>query len=147
MGFRSCSGGSSGSPADEVFMDRRSSNEEAAFAHRMREALPDALLAVSPAGAILSWSPGARALFGCEPEADVEDTGIGVSPDDVHRLFIEFQQLDAGMAKRYAGTGLGLALTKRIVEAQGGSVGVRSVPGEGSTFSAVLPRFVEVSRA
>ena len=71
---------------------------------------------------------------------DVEDTGIGVSPADLHRLFIEFQQLDAGTAKRYAGTGLGLAVTKRIVEAQGGTVGVRSTPGEGSTFSAILPR-------
>ena len=71
---------------------------------------------------------------------DVEDTGIGVNPADLHRLFIEFQQLDAGTAKRYAGTGLGLALTKRIVEAQRGAVGVRSTPGSGSTFSAILPR-------
>jgi PAS domain S-box-containing protein len=71
---------------------------------------------------------------------DVEDTGIGVSPDDLHRLFVEFQQLDAGMAKRYAGTGLGLALTKRIVEAQGGEVEVTSVVGQGSVFSAILPR-------
>ncbi|MCU1281290.1 MAG: histidine kinase [bacterium] len=71
---------------------------------------------------------------------DVEDTGIGIRADDVGRLFVEFQQLDAGTAKRYAGTGLGLALTKRIVEEQGGSVAVRSTLGEGSTFSAVLPR-------
>jgi PAS domain S-box-containing protein len=70
---------------------------------------------------------------------DVEDTGIGIRPEDVGRLFIEFQQLDAGIAKRYGGTGLGLALTKRIVEAQGGTVAVRSTPGEGSTFTAVLP--------
>ena len=76
---------------------------------------------------------------------EVEDTGIGVRPEDLHRLFIEFQQLDAGFAKRYAGTGLGLALTKRIVEAQGGTVGVKSVPGKGSLFWATLPRrFVEV---
>ena len=71
---------------------------------------------------------------------EVQDDGIGVSAADVHRLFIEFQQLDAGLAKRYAGTGLGLALTKRIVEAQGGTVGVRSTPGKGSTFFAILPR-------
>lgn len=70
----------------------------------------------------------------------VEDTGIGVRREDTHRLFIEFQQLDAGMAKKYAGTGLGLALTKRIVEAQGGSVGVKSVLGQGSMFWAILPR-------
>jgi CheY-like chemotaxis protein len=55
-------------------------------------------------------------------------------------LFVEFQQLDAGAAKKHAGTGLGLALTKRIVEAQGGTVGVRSTPGAGSVFHAVLPR-------
>jgi len=71
---------------------------------------------------------------------EVEDTGIGIRPEDIGRLFVEFQQLDATTAKKYPGTGLGLALTKRIVEAQGGQVGVRSQPGEGSVFFAVLPR-------
>lgn len=70
---------------------------------------------------------------------EVEDTGIGVRREDLHRLFIEFQQLDAGTGKKYAGTGLGLAVTKRIVEAQGGSVGVRSVIGVGSTFYIAKP--------
>jgi len=78
---------------------------------------------------------------------EVEDTGIGVKPEDISRLFVEFQQLDSGAAKRYPGTGLGLALTKRIVEAQGGRVGVTSVPGQGSTFSAVLPLKLPVQRA
>jgi protein-histidine pros-kinase len=71
---------------------------------------------------------------------EVEDTGIGISPADMGRLFVEFQQLDSGMSKRYQGTGLGLALTRRIAEAQGGRVGARSVPGKGSVFFAVLPR-------
>jgi protein-histidine pros-kinase len=71
---------------------------------------------------------------------DVEDTGIGVRKEDLHRLFVEFQQLDASTSKKYAGTGLGLAVTKRIVEAQGGSVSVQSMPGSGSCFSAILPR-------
>ncbi len=71
---------------------------------------------------------------------EVEDSGIGVRPQDLGRLFVEFQQLDASAAKKYPGTGLGLALTKRIVEAQGGQVGVRSSPGQGSLFHAVLPR-------
>jgi CheY-like chemotaxis protein len=71
---------------------------------------------------------------------EVEDSGIGIAPEDIGRLFVEFQQLDASTAKKYPGTGLGLALTKRIIEAQGGRVGVRSRPGEGSTFFAVLPR-------
>jgi protein-histidine pros-kinase len=77
---------------------------------------------------------------------DVEDTGIGVREQDMSRLFIEFQQLDVGTAKRYPGTGLGLALTRRIVEAQGGSVSVNSKYGQGSTFSAVLPRIVRGER-
>ena len=71
---------------------------------------------------------------------EVEDSGIGIRPEDIPRLFVEFQQLDAGAAKTHAGTGLGLALTKRIVEAQRGRVGVRSTPGRGSLFFAVLPR-------
>jgi signal transduction histidine kinase len=56
------------------------------------------------------------------------------------KLFVEFQQLDGSAAKPHQGTGLGLALTKRIAEAHGGRVAVRSTPGQGSTFSAVLPR-------
>ena len=71
---------------------------------------------------------------------DVEDTGIGISPADFGKLFVEFQQLDGSSAKQYQGTGLGLAMTKRIVEAHGGRVEVRSTPGKGSTFSAILPR-------
>ena len=71
---------------------------------------------------------------------EVEDTGIGIRQEDFGRLFAEFQQLDASAAKKYPGTGLGLALTKRLVEAQGGTVGVRSTFGKGSTFFAVLPR-------
>jgi len=71
---------------------------------------------------------------------EVEDTGIGIKAEDMARLFIEFQQLDATSAKKYPGTGLGLALTKRIVEAQGGRVGVMSTPEKGSIFHAVMPR-------
>src|SRR5712664_2891179 len=70
---------------------------------------------------------------------EVDDTGAGIMAEDLRRLFVEFQQLDAGAAKKHAGTGLGLALTKRIVEAQGGSVGVSSKPGVGSVFHAILP--------
>jgi signal transduction histidine kinase len=71
---------------------------------------------------------------------EVEDSGIGIHHSDMPRVFVEFQRLDAGMVKKYPGTGLGLALTKRIVEAQGGRVGVKSEPPNGSTFWAVLPR-------
>ncbi|MEP7119573.1 MAG: PAS domain S-box protein [Byssovorax sp.] len=71
---------------------------------------------------------------------EVEDTGIGIRSEDFSRLFIEFQQLDGSSAKKYQGTGLGLALTRRIVEAQGGEIGVTSTPGVGSTFYAILPQ-------
>jgi len=70
---------------------------------------------------------------------EVTDTGVGIKPEDLGHLFIEFQQLDSGGAQRFAGTGLGLALTKKIVEAQGGRVGVQSVPAQGSRFYAILP--------
>jgi PAS domain S-box-containing protein len=71
---------------------------------------------------------------------EVEDTGVGIETKDLGNLFVEFQQLDAGVNKRHQGTGLGLALTRRLVEAQGGAVGVRSTPGVGSVFHATLPR-------
>ena len=78
---------------------------------------------------------------------DVEDTGVGIAAEDLGKLFIEFQQLDASAAKEYQGTGLGLALTKKLAEAQGGWVTVRSTPGEGSTFSAILPRVMTMAPA
>ncbi|HZO14039.1 MAG TPA: PAS domain S-box protein, partial [Polyangiaceae bacterium] len=95
----------------------------------------------------LKFTPeGGNVFVRVEPEGaeafrlEVEDTGIGIVPDDVPRLFVEFQQLDGGLDKKQPGTGLGLALTKRLVEAQGGAVGVRSTPGVGSVFFALLPR-------
>jgi PAS domain S-box-containing protein len=75
---------------------------------------------------------------------DVRDTGIGIAPENMTKLFVEFQQLDATTAKRYQGTGLGLALTKRIVESHQGRVEVVSELGAGSTFSAILPRRLEI---
>jgi len=71
---------------------------------------------------------------------DVEDTGVGISDEDLGKLFVEFQQLDGSISKKYQGTGLGLALTKRLAQAHGGRVAVRSTPGKGSVFSVVLPR-------
>jgi len=73
----------------------------------------------------------------------VRDTGIGIRPEDFGKLFVEFQQLDSGATRRYEGTGLGLALTKKIVEFQGGSITVESAPGKGSTFTVILPRSTE----
>jgi signal transduction histidine kinase len=70
---------------------------------------------------------------------EVEDTGTGISPENMHRVFLGFQQLDARSTEQYGGSGLGLALARRIVEAQGGSVGARSEPSRGSVFWATLP--------
>lgn len=69
----------------------------------------------------------------------VRDTGIGISRSDFGKLFAEFQQLDSGSARRFGGTGLGLALTKKIVEFQRGSISVDSELGQGSTFTVLLP--------
>ncbi|HEY4038402.1 MAG TPA: PAS domain S-box protein [Burkholderiaceae bacterium] len=74
-----------------------------------------------------------------ELQLQVRDTGIGIKPEDFGRLFVEFQQLDSSAARRYQGTGLGLALTKKIVEFQRGSIRVASEQGKGSTFTIVLP--------
>jgi signal transduction histidine kinase len=70
----------------------------------------------------------------------VHDTGIGIRREDFPRLFREFEQLDAGVARKYEGTGLGLALTKKIVDFQQGHITVESELGKGSTFTVMLPR-------
>jgi PAS domain S-box-containing protein len=72
-------------------------------------------------------------------EVRVRDTGIGIKAEDINRLFTEFEQLDSGTARRFEGTGLGLALTKKIIEFQGGSISVESELGKGSVFIVVLP--------
>ena len=95
----------------------------------------------------LKFTPeGGQVHVRARPEGDdfyhlsVQDNGPGIPLEDQGRLFVAFQQLDASTAKKFQGTGLGLALTKKIVEAQGGRVGVDSTPGKGAIFYAVLPR-------
>lgn len=70
---------------------------------------------------------------------EVTDTGIGITPENQKLLFVEFHQLSAGLDRRQQGTGLGLALSKRLVELQGGTIGVQSVPKQGSTFWFTIP--------
>ncbi|BBI99952.1 hypothetical protein FGKAn22_16450 [Ferrigenium kumadai] len=69
----------------------------------------------------------------------VIDTGIGIRSEDMDRIFVEFSQVDASHARRHEGTGLGLVLSKRLLEAHHGRIWVESNFGEGSTFHAVLP--------
>ena len=93
--------------------------------------------------------PGGTVTVRLRPEGDtqfcleVQDNGIGVSSEDLEKLFVGFQEPGTGTTREFAGTRLGLAVTKRVVEAHGGRVGVRSVAGEGSTFFAIMPRVVE----
>ncbi len=78
---------------------------------------------------------------------EVQDTGIGIPPDRIDRLFQSFSQVDASRSRKYGGTGLGLAISKQIVEAMGGSMFVRTEPGKGSTFGFKLQLPVEAAPA
>ncbi|MDR4499052.1 MAG: ammonium transporter [Candidatus Scalindua sp.] len=69
----------------------------------------------------------------------VSDTGIGIKPEDMDKIFEAFRQVDASYARRYEGTGLGLTLTKRLIELHGGKIWVISDFGKGSTFTFTLP--------
>jgi PAS domain S-box-containing protein len=70
---------------------------------------------------------------------DVADTGIGIEPSQMERLFSPFSQADASMARKFGGTGLGLAISKRFAAMMGGVIDVQSRPGAGATFSFSIP--------
>jgi signal transduction histidine kinase len=73
----------------------------------------------------------------------VTDTGIGMTPEQMGKLFQEFSQASSGTASKYGGTGLGLAISKRFCQMMGGDITVESEVGRGSTFTIRLPRMVE----
>lgn len=73
-----------------------------------------------------------------ELKFEIIDTGIGIAPENIDRLFESFTQADASITRRYGGTGLGLAISKRLVELMGGTMSCSSQVGEGTTFSFTL---------
>jgi signal transduction histidine kinase len=76
----------------------------------------------------------------------VADTGIGMTPEQMAKLFQEFSQASSATASKYGGTGLGLAISKRFCQMMGGDIAVESNPGRGSTFTIRLPRIVEIHK-
>jgi signal transduction histidine kinase len=76
----------------------------------------------------------------------VADTGIGMTAEQIGKLFQEFSQASSSTASKYGGTGLGLAISRRFCQMMGGDITVESAPGHGSTFTIRLPRIVEVPK-
>jgi|GEM_PF-5797610 len=72
----------------------------------------------------------------------VKDTGIGIKDEDIPKIFREFEQLDSSITREYGGTGLGMALTKKLVELHGGRIWVESEYGKDTTFNLVIPQGV-----
>lgn len=72
-------------------------------------------------------------------QMSVSDTGIGIKPENIGKMFQKFEQLDKKISEKYGGTGLGLAISKQLVELHGGKIWAQSTLGEGATFTFTIP--------
>lgn len=118
--------------AGEVYCDSEA-------VHQILINLTDNAIKYTPAGGTITI--GARVQPNANPpvvEVFVRDTGIGIPPEDLPRLFERFYRVDKARSREMGGTGLGLAIVKHLVRAQGGDVQVESREGEGSTFTFTL---------
>ena len=104
---------------------------------------PDCAIAFDPIGILRRQRLDGRDWINIA----VADTGIGMTPEQMSRLFQEFSQADASTTRKYGGTGLGLAISKRFCQMMGGDITVESKPGAGSTFTIRLPRVVQSDQA
>ncbi|HEX9696527.1 MAG TPA: ATP-binding protein [Actinomycetota bacterium] len=116
---------------------------DAGLVHHAVDQLIDNAIKFSPAGEPVTVTAQSRASGAIE--IAVTDRGVGISPNDISVIFEEFHQADASTTRAFGGVGLGLAFVREVASIHGGGVGVRSVPGEGSTFTMRLP--AAVSRA
>ena len=95
-----------------------------------------------------SWESAFQQVFGTSEYTEIQDdvfvveirdTGVGISEPDLAKVFLKYQQVGEDAEERPKGTGLGLPISKQIIEHHGGEIGARSVQGEGSTFFFTLP--------
>jgi len=92
----------------------------------------------------IKFTPSGEVRVDCRLDGNwavvsVADTGIGITKEDLARLFVPFQQVESGLTRNYEGTGLGLSISKRLITMLGGDIVVESEPGRGSTFTFRLP--------
>ena len=122
------------SPASEALRQRQLAAAAAAAAATIAESRGSPTLTTRGGTTLASVASTLRDLRCYEVQFSVRDTGIGMAPDRMHRLFHTFSQLDADVARRYGGTGLGLAICKSLAELMDGRIWAHSELGKGSTF-------------